>query len=101
MRGQYRDAYESGLTVDASGELPGGAAIDGLASLAEALTADAKFVPCAAKKFNAYALGRASSDSVLLDSIVADWSARGLTLSNLMKASVLSDNFQKRRAVAQ
>jgi hypothetical protein len=99
--GQYRDTYESGVAVDASGELPGDVAVDGLPSLAEALAADSRFVPCAAKKFNAYALGRASSDPIFIESIVADWTARGLTLPNLIKASVLSENFQERRAVAQ
>jgi Protein of unknown function (DUF1592)/Protein of unknown function (DUF1588)/Protein of unknown function (DUF1595)/Protein of unknown function (DUF1587)/Protein of unknown function (DUF1585) len=97
--GRYREAYDTGLAIDASSELPSGAPVDGLVSLSEQVAADPRFVPCAAQKFNSYALGRATTDAAYMAAIVSDWGRRGLTLRNLIKASVLSDSFLQRRAM--
>lgn len=94
--GQPRTEYTDGLPIDSSGELPSGAVVSDLASLSDELSADARFVPCAAQKFNTYALG-ASTNSAYLDHIVARWSERGTTLRNLIKTSITSDTFLMRR----
>lgn len=97
--GRHRVEYEDGLPIEAAGELPGGIVVDDLASLSTALSESPQFVPCAAEKLHAFALGRLDTDDAYLDDIVERWTTRGLTLRNLIKTTVLSDTFLMRRAV--
>jgi hypothetical protein len=98
--GRYRTQYETGLPIDASGVLPGGAQVNSLASLTSELSKNPSFLSCAATKLNTYALGRAIADQGSLTEIVRKWTAGTPTLRNLIKATVTHDTFTKRRADA-
>lgn len=95
--GRYRAMYENGLPMDTTGVMPGGQPVDGLASLAAALTSNPLFMSCAATKFGTYALGL-PFPSTDRDQIVGRWSAGQLTLRNLIKETVTHDAFRSRRA---
>lgn len=97
--GRYRTAYDNGLPVDATGTLPSGQNVDGLPSLAAALSEDPKFLPCAASKLGTYALGAVASE-INKQQIVARWLAGAPTLRNLIKATVTHDSFTSRKAEA-
>lgn len=56
--GRYRDVYDFGLPVDASGVLPDGRRFDNLAGLAEHLGEESSFTSCVAELLSTYALGR-------------------------------------------
>ncbi len=96
--GRYRETYEGGGAIDSTTELPGGNVVDSLETLSDALASDAKFVPCIAKKFNTYALGRTETALPFLEDIVARWTAQNVSLRNMIKATVTSDTFTMRRA---
>ncbi len=96
--GRFRDAYEGGLEIDTVGTLPDGNMVDSLESLSDAISADPKFVPCVARKFNTYALGRSVADEGYFGQILEAWQAGELTLRSLIKQTVLNDTFRMRRA---
>lgn len=98
--GRYRDVYENGDEIDPTGELPGGAAFDGLPSLADALSEDARFTSCSAEKAFIYALGRglAETDAWHLAEVEKAWGAHeGAAFSELIKALTRSTPFLERR----
>lgn len=98
--GRYRAVYENGLAIDAKGVLPSGAEVDSLISLSGELAKDPNFLPCAAKKLNTYALGRASADQGALTEIVQKWTAGTPTLRNLIKETVSHVTFTQRHPEA-
>jgi hypothetical protein len=97
--GHFREKYDNGLPIDTSGTMPGGQKVDGLVSLVTALAASPKFLPCAATKFETYALGAVSTD-INRDQIVARWLAGSPTLRSLIKETVTHESFTSRRAEA-
>ena len=56
--GRYREVYDIGEPVDASGELPDGRTFDGLAGLARHLADESTFTDCMGELLATYALGR-------------------------------------------
>jgi hypothetical protein len=99
--GRYRDEYENGRSIDTAGTLPDGTLVNSLESLSAAVTADERFVACAARKFNIYALGRSISDEGYLGQILYQWRQGELSLRNLIKQTIVSDTFVKRHAETQ
>jgi hypothetical protein len=95
--GRYRALYSSGLSIDTVGAMPDGQKVDGLGSLAKALSSSPQFLPCAATKLGTYALGAVLSEGNR-DQIVARWTAGAPTLRNLIKETVTHDAFRSRRA---
>ncbi len=95
--GRYRDSYESGLAIDTVTTMPGGAMVDGLASLSEVLSQEPQFYSCPADKFGTYAMGL-SMDTTNLNQIVASWTAGEPTLRNLLKQTVRHAMFRMRKA---
>jgi Protein of unknown function (DUF1592)/Protein of unknown function (DUF1588)/Protein of unknown function (DUF1587)/Protein of unknown function (DUF1595)/Protein of unknown function (DUF1585) len=98
--GRYRSLYENGLEIDTAGTMPDGQTVDGLPSLAKALSSSSKFLPCAATKLGTYALGAHLSDTDR-DQIVARWTAGTPTLRNLILEIVTHEAFTSRRAEGQ
>ncbi len=101
--GRYRTSYPNGDAVDASGQLPGGKAFNGLTSLADILAADPRFVQCASKKLMTYALSRKleRSDDVYLDRILEQLAqGEDRSLRGLLTAIVMSEPFRQRRGEA-
>jgi hypothetical protein len=96
--GRYRTEYEGGAAIDSSGELPNGAVVDSLESLSDAISSDAGYLPCAARKFATYALGRVETDEAFIDDIVTRWTAGDGTLKTMIEATVTSELFTMRRA---
>lgn len=96
--GRYREQYEGGAAIDSSTALPGGVAVDSLATLSTAISEDARYLPCAARKFTTYALGRVENDPAYVDDIVSRWTSEDGTLKTMMKTVVASDMFRMRRA---
>jgi hypothetical protein len=95
--GRYRASYENDLAIDATGVMPSGEMVDGLASMAAALTADPQFMSCAATKFGTYALGEMFAEANR-DQVVAQWLAGTPTLRNLIKGIVSHEAFRSRKA---
>jgi hypothetical protein len=95
--GRYRDTYESGLAIDTVTTMPGGAMVDGLASLSSVLAADPQFFVCPVDKFGTYAMGLSISHTNL-NQIVARWTASDPTLRNLLKETVRHEMFRMRKA---
>lgn len=98
--GRYRAQYENGLAIDATGLMPSGEMVDGLESLAAALTSDPQFLPCAATKFGTYALGEFFPEANR-DQIVAQWTSGIPTLRSLIKNVVTHEAFRFRKAEIQ
>lgn len=82
--------------------MPDGTPFAGPQELGALLGHDPRFVSCAASKLFVYALGREleAYDTPTLQQLQEKWSARGLTLENLMKEIVHSDAFRFRRGEA-
>ena len=97
--GRYRGVYENGLAIDATGTMPEGQMVDGLASLVAALSSDPQFLSCAASKFGTYALGAVLPGANRVQ-IAARWTAGQTTLRNLIKETVSHEGFRFRKAEA-
>ncbi len=98
--GRYRAVYENGDEIDPTGELPGGAAFDGLPSLADALAEDRRFFSCSVEKAFIYGLGRGlvETDAWHLAQIEKAWQAKeGATFAELIKSLIKSTPFLERR----
>ena len=103
--GRYRET-QSGLAVDASGELVGlpeeslNGPFDGAIELAEKIATSETALSCLAQKWATFALGRSlePGDQCSLDRAVAQASASGGNLSELLVALVSSDAFRFRPA---
>jgi hypothetical protein len=100
--GAYRERYDDGDAIDASGELPGGLRFDGLTELSGLLADDERLPKCASEKLTTFALGREleKSDAPYLESIREGWRADGLGLAALIERIVLSDLFRTRHGEA-
>ncbi|MEZ4265784.1 MAG: DUF1592 domain-containing protein [Myxococcota bacterium] len=97
--GAWRDT-DQGLTIDATGELPGGATFDGTAELLPILSEDPRLPRCVSQHLYTYALGRGptAADDGYLDDIAAAALADGLTFHALVKHIVTSEPFRMRRS---
>jgi hypothetical protein len=97
--GRFR-AGDAGGAIDASGELPDGRRIDGLAGLKAVLLQDPAFVRTLLRKLFVYGVGRDASalDRLRLDLVADELSCRGeVTIADLVMAVVQSDAFRQRR----
>jgi hypothetical protein len=98
--GKYRTQYLNGDPIDANAVLPnnsGDIPLNGLTSLATALSSDSQLLDCAAKKLFIYGLGRPIEQSGSYLTQVSDqWQAEGSVLRNLIKQLVVNDVFRYR-----
>jgi hypothetical protein len=98
--GAWRDR-DNGQPVDASGELPDGAAFDGPAGLRKVLVGKAdQFRRCLAEKLLTYALGRGTEyyDKCVIDELVTQLKAGNDRFSALAAGIANSDPFRRRAA---
>ncbi|MFM2419153.1 MAG: hypothetical protein RL385_3876 [Pseudomonadota bacterium] len=96
--GRSRSTYENGDPVDTLGSLPDGTSFDGPLELADVLSNDARFVPCATHKLVTYALGRnLQEDADLVDSLVASLPPAA-SFRTVVEALVLSPSFRSERS---
>lgn len=105
--GRFRSEYEDGSPIDTSVILPtsasrpDGAAVDGLADLSAALSADPRFGVCLAQKLLTYGLGRTmtASDDRHLQQAVERWLEPNQTPSvgRLIHALISTPAFLERR----
>ena len=99
--GRWRDAAVDGTPVDASGTLTDGTAVDGPATLRQALVhREENFVTTVAEKLLTYAVGRGveSFDAPAVRGIVAAAAADDYRWSALVEGIVRSTPFQMRRS---
>jgi len=100
--GQKRSHDRETLTeIDASGELPGGMPISGVADLRRAIVADPEgFVQSLTESLLTYALGRSLDyrDMPLVRRIVRDAAADGYRFESLVRGIIASDAFRRREA---
>ena len=97
--GRHR-TMDAGGPIDATGELPDGRTLDGLADLKAALQQDPAFTRTLLEKLFVYGVGRDASDldRLRLDLVADELLARGkVTLPDLIQAVVQSDAFLQRR----
>ena len=97
--GAYRQRYNNGDAIDASGSLPDGSPFDGLQELSSLLADDPRLLDCTTEKLLTYALGRelGAPDMPQVAAIVDGWQRDGLGLGALVERVVLSDAFRMRR----
>lgn len=98
--GSYRETYEGAVAIDTVGTLPGGATVDGLSSLSNALANDPRFMTCATQKFGTFAMGLSMADANR-DQVLSRWMSGKPTLRNLIKETVRHQLFRMRRAEGQ
>jgi hypothetical protein len=93
--GMWRD-LDRGEPVDASGQLPDGTPVDGVASLADVLVDDPRFDACAVVRAFTWGHGRAPrvEDAPYLDDISRSFAESGRTLESLLLAVAISDTFR-------
>ena len=84
--------------IDASGRLPGGVKVDGLAGLKKLVKGE-KFARAFTQKMMTYAIGRGieRQDKVAVDAVMRQVAAGGYKMSALIHAVVGSDPFLKRK----
>lgn len=109
--GAHRTAYSNGEAIDASGSFGVQNAdatitqgnFTNLQDLATLLAGDARFTSCMAEHAFTYALGRepSAADEPYLTQIEDNWTTRGMTVRNLLKAVVTNDTFRFSRGEAQ
>ena len=95
---------ESGLPIDASGQLMDGTKVDGIVTLRTALMRDPEiFVGALTEKLMTYAMGRgvAYYDMPVVRDIVSDARRSGYSFSSLVSGIVESMPFQMRMKVAE
>ncbi len=90
---------EGNVPIDASGVLPGGRKVNGIAEL-KAYVKGEKFARNFAQKLMTYALGRGlqRTDKAAVDAVVAQMHAGGDKMSVLIAAIVTSEPFLKRQS---
>ncbi len=96
--GQYREK-EGESPIDASGTLPDGANVDGVADLeANLLSRPEMFVSCLSEKMMTFALGRVVDyhDAAAIRSIVRSAAEKNYRLSSIVQGIVASQPFQYR-----
>jgi hypothetical protein len=94
--GRFR-ASDAGGAIDASGELPDGRRLDGLADLRAVIAADPAFVHTFAQKLFVYAVGReaAPADVLRLEASVVELTRDGrVTVADLVQAIVATAAFR-------
>jgi len=98
--GRWRTLDESGTTIDASGALPDGTPLEGVAGLKEALMSSDGFVTTLAEKLLTYALGRGVEpyDMPAVRGIVRDAAAEDYRFSAFVLGIVRSTPFQMRKS---
>jgi mono/diheme cytochrome c family protein len=99
--GQWRDTDETGGPVDATGTLPNGVELDGVASLRELLLSqDEQFVRTVTEKLMSYALGRplVHSDQPTVRRIVREAEGQQYRWSAIVLGIVRSPAFLSRRS---
>ena len=99
--GRWRDVAEDGTPVDASGTLTDGSAVDGPATLRQALVhREESFVTTVAEKLLTYAVGRGveSYDAPAVRGVVATAAGGEYRWSALVEGIVRSTPFQMRRS---
>ena len=89
---------DQGAPIDATGELPGGARIDGAAGLASAVKADVRFPACTTRKLYTYAFGRVprTEDEPTLATLSAAFVQSGHRMRDLIILLVHSGTFRTR-----
>jgi hypothetical protein len=100
--GEWRDVYESGTTVDASGQLPDGSKFTGPVELRKVLREHSEqFVTAAVEKLLTYALGRGleASDGPALRAIKRGSAADSYRFESLIQQIVISVPFTERMSV--
>ncbi|MCP3062864.1 DUF1592 domain-containing protein [Myxococcus sp. K38C18041901] len=97
--GRWRLHEVSGAPVDATGDLPDGAVLNGGADMRRFVKADPKLPACITEHLLTYALGRGTSeaDACRVREISASAEASGGRLVDYILAIVLSDSFTSRR----
>ncbi|MEM6991814.1 MAG: DUF1592 domain-containing protein, partial [Myxococcota bacterium] len=92
--GQWRDT-ENGVTIDASGGVPGVADVNGPVELVQAIAGSAKTHTCFATQWSEYAYGRSHSaaDVCTLSTIDADFEASGHDIRQLLLDLTQTDDF--------
>ncbi len=97
--GQWR-TQDDGQAIDASGELPDGTVVNGVAQLRQTLLTRNKeqFVRCVSEKMLTYALGRGLEyyDKCAVDKMIAEVAKNDYKFSTLVMEIVKSDPFQKK-----
>ncbi|MBZ4398460.1 MULTISPECIES: DUF1592 domain-containing protein [unclassified Myxococcus] len=97
--GRWRLNEVSGAPVDATGDLPDGAVLNGGADMRRFVKEDPKLPACITEHLLTYALGRGMSeaDACVVREISASAEASGGRLVDYILAIVLSDSFTSRR----
>ena len=97
--GRYR-AQDAAGAIDASGELPDGRVLEGVADLKRALAADPTYVRTVAHKLFVYAVGRdlRPVDRLRIDHAVQQLGADTVTMRDLILLVVRDPAFAGRRA---
>ena len=100
--GEWRDSYESGTRVDASGQLPDGSKFGGPVELRKVLRERSdQFVTTAAEKLLTYALGRGleSYDGPALRAIKRGSAANNYRFASLIQQVVMSVPFTQQMSI--
>ncbi len=95
--GKWRDCYENGREVDASGRLLGKHQFNNIVEFKDALLAEReRFARAFSKHLMAFALGRAITvaDTLALDIIVSEAAANDFRLQTIIEQTVLSNSFK-------
>jgi hypothetical protein len=99
--GRWRERGEGGVSIDASGSLPGGSRFDGVSGLRQALVARPEvFATAFTEKLLTFGLGRGIDyhDAPAIRQIVRDAAADDLRFSSIVLGIVRSAPFQMRRS---
>ena len=98
--GTYRTRDESGLPIDAAGELPGRRIFEGAVELARTLKEDPMLPSCMAEQAMTFALGRALTrkDKCSVESVAERFAEGNYTFESLAKAIATSEPFRLRAA---
>ena len=99
--GRWRDRSESGLPIDAAGDLPNGSSFEGVSGLRDALLRQPdQFVGTMTEKLLTYALGRGVEqyDAPAVREITRKAASNDYRFSSLVMGVVESAPFQMRRS---
>lgn len=99
--GAWRELDEDGLPVDASGQLPDGPPVDGVAELSRAIAEDPRYSRCITEKLFSYAHHRVptAEDEPHVEALHTAFVQGGMTLDALVAALVTSPTFRQRHEV--
>lgn len=97
--GAYRSSDGTG-PIDATGTLPDGKMFDGAVDLGTALSGDPRFIKCVTNKFMTFAVGRLLNqrdDATWVSYLANRASTANGSLSNVMRAVLMSESFRSRQ----